>query len=99
MVVDGGAPQVAAASRSLAELGIADVPSAGWPSGWRRSGCPATHPVILPRTSQALYLLQRVRDEAHRFAITYHRQKRSRAMTTSALDGVPGWVRPGERRC
>src|SRR5581483_11482324 len=47
-------------------------------------------PVILPRTSEALYLLQRVRDEAHRFAITYHRQKRSRAMTTSALDGVPG---------
>ncbi len=46
--------------------------------------------MILPRTSEALYLLQRVRDEAHRFAITYHRQKRSRAMTTSALDGVPG---------
>ena len=47
-------------------------------------------PVILPRTSEGLYLLQRVRDEAHRFAITYHRQKRSRAMTASDLDGVPG---------
>jgi excinuclease ABC subunit C len=47
-------------------------------------------PVILPRTSESLYLLQRVRDEAHRFAITYHRQKRSRAMATSVLDGVPG---------
>jgi excinuclease ABC subunit C len=46
--------------------------------------------VILPRASEGLYLLQRVRDEAHRFAITYHRQKRSRAMTTSALDAVPG---------
>jgi excinuclease ABC subunit C len=47
-------------------------------------------PVILPRTSEALYLLQRVRDEAHRFAITFHRQRRSRRMTASALDGVPG---------
>ena len=46
--------------------------------------------MILPRTSEGLYLLQRVRDEAHRFAITYHRQKRSKAMTASALDGVPG---------
>src|SRR5674536_362991 len=47
-------------------------------------------PVILPRTSEGLYLLQRIRDEAHRFAITYHRQQRSRSMTASALDGVPG---------
>ena len=47
-------------------------------------------PVILPRTSQGLYLLQRIRDEAHRFAITFHRQKRGKAMTVSALDGVPG---------
>ncbi len=53
--------------------------SAGWPSGWRRSGCPGEDdPVILPRTSEGLYLLQRVRDEAHRFAITYHRQKRAK---------------------
>jgi excinuclease ABC subunit C len=48
------------------------------------------YPLILPRTSEALYLLQRVRDEAHRFAITYHRQKRSKSMVVSALDGVPG---------
>jgi excinuclease ABC subunit C len=47
-------------------------------------------PVILPRSSEGLYLLQRVRDEAHRFAITFHRQRRSKAMTTSALDGIPG---------
>ena len=59
-------------------------PWSGWPSDSRRSGCPGeAYPVILPRTSEALYLLQRVRDEAHRFAITYHRQKRSKAMTTS----------------
>ena len=64
---------------------------AGWPSGWRRSGCPTTtFPVILPRTSEGLYLLQRVRDEAHRFAITFHRQRRSKRMTASALDNVPG---------
>ena len=48
------------------------------------------YPVILPRTSEGLYLLQRVRDEAHRFAITFHRQRRSKAMTASALDGIPG---------
>ena len=66
-------------------------PSAGWPSAWRRSGCPGdSDPVILPRTSEALYLLQRVRDEAHRFAITYHRQKRSTSMLVSLLDDVPG---------
>ena len=64
---------------------------AAWPSGWRRSGCPArTRPVILPRTSEGLYLLQRVRDEAHRFAITYHRAKRSKALAVSELDSVPG---------
>ena len=63
----------------------------GWPSGSKRCGCPdQPYPVILPRTSEGLYLLQRVRDEAHRFAITYHRQKRSKAMTTSALDGIAG---------
>ena len=48
------------------------------------------HPVILPRASEGLYLLQRLRDEAHRFAITFHRQRRSKAMTTSQLDGIPG---------
>ena len=65
--------------------------SAAWPSGWRRCGCRDDEfPVILPRTSEGLYLLQRVRDEAHRFAITFHRQRRSKRMTTSGLDGVPG---------
>jgi len=91
LVVDGGAPQVAAAAAALAELGIEDVALCGLAKRLEEVWLPGEdQPVILPRTSEALYLLQRVRDEAHRFAITYHRQKRSRAMTTSVLDGVPG---------
>ena len=91
VVVDGGAPQVAAAQAALDELGIDDVALVGlakrleevWVAG-------SDDPVILPRTSEGLYLLQRVRDEAHRFAIAYHRQKRSKTMTASALDGIAG---------
>ena len=91
LVVDGGAPQVAAASRSLAELGIVDVAVCGLAKRMEEVWLPGdTDPVILPRTSEALYLLQRVRDEAHRFAITYHRQKRSTSMLVSLLDDVPG---------
>src|SRR4051794_27332058 len=91
VVVDGGAPQVAAASAALAELGVTEVALCGLAKRLEEVWLPGEdQPVILPRTSEGLYLLQRVRDEAHRFAITYHRQKRSKAMTTSALDGVPG---------
>ncbi|MEU5696236.1 excinuclease ABC subunit UvrC [Actinosynnema sp. NPDC020468] len=91
LVVDGGAPQAAAASDVLAELGITDVAVVGLAKRLEEVWVPGEpDPVILPRTSEALYLLQRVRDEAHRFAITYHRQKRSKRMTTSGLDGVPG---------
>ena len=91
LVVDGGAPQVAAAADALARLGISDVALCGLAKRLEEVWLPGEdQPVILPRTSEGLYLLQRVRDEAHRFAITYHRQKRSKAMTTSALDGVPG---------
>ena len=91
MVVDGGAPQVAAAADALAQLGITDVALCGLAKRLEEVWLPGEEdPVILPRTSEGLYLLQRVRDEAHRFAITYHRQKRSKAMTTSALDDVPG---------
>ena len=91
LVVDGGAPQVAAASRSLDELGIVDVAVCGLAKRMEEVWLPGeTDPVILPRTSEALYLLQRVRDEAHRFAITYHRQKRSTSMLVSLLDDVPG---------
>jgi excinuclease ABC subunit C len=91
LVVDGGAPQVAAAARSLDELGIVDVAVCGLAKRMEEVWMPGeSDPVILPRTSEALYLLQRVRDEAHRFAITYHRQKRSTSMLVSMLDDVPG---------
>jgi excinuclease ABC subunit C len=91
VVVDGGPPQVAGAQRALDELGIDDVPVAGLAKRleevWRPS---QDDPVILPRTSEGLYLLQRVRDEAHRFAITHHRNRRSKSMVESVLDDVPG---------
>jgi excinuclease ABC subunit C len=91
LVVDGGAPQVAAAQAVLDELGIDDVSLVGLAKRLEEVWLPRQpYPVILPRTSEGLYLLQRVRDEAHRFAIAYHRQKRSKAMTVSALDDIPG---------
>ncbi|MEW1959226.1 excinuclease ABC subunit UvrC [Kineococcus sp. NPDC059986] len=91
VVVDGGRPQVEAAARALADVGVVDVALCGLAKRLEEVWLPGEeHPVVLPRTSQGLFLLQRVRDEAHRFAITYHRSKRSKAMTTSALDGVPG---------
>jgi excinuclease ABC subunit C len=91
LVVDGGQPQVEAASAVLAELGVTDVAVCGLAKRLEEVWLPADpDPVILPRTSEGLYLLQRIRDEAHRFAITYHRQKRSKRMTASELDAVPG---------
>jgi excinuclease ABC subunit C len=91
LVVDGGAPQVAAAAEVLGDLGVTDVAVVGLAKRLEEVWLPGEEdPAILPRNSEALYLLQRVRDEAHRFAITYHRQKRSTRMTASALDGVPG---------
>ncbi|MGI5130499.1 excinuclease ABC subunit UvrC [Pseudonocardia sp. CA-107938] len=91
LVVDGGQPQVEAAADVLAELGITDVALCGLAKRLEEVWLPGDpDPVILSRTSEGLYLLQRVRDEAHRFAITYHRQRRSKNMTVSALDGVPG---------
>ncbi|WP_330179928.1 excinuclease ABC subunit UvrC [Nocardia sp. NBC_01503] len=90
-VVDGGAPQVNAAAEILDELGITDVAVIGLAKRLEEVWVPnEPDPVIMPRTSEALYLLQRVRDEAHRFAITFHRSKRSRRMTASVLDTVPG---------
>ena len=90
-MVDGGAPQVAAAQEVLSELGITDVAVCGLAKRLEEVWLPGEEaPAILPRASEALYLLQRVRDEAHRFAITYHRQKRSTRMTSSELDAVPG---------
>ncbi|UGQ10135.1 excinuclease ABC subunit UvrC [Yinghuangia sp. ASG 101] len=91
VVVDGGQPQVAAAARALGDLGIDDVAVCGLAKKLEEVWLPGDDdPVVLPRSSEALYLMQRVRDEAHRFAITYHRKKRSKAMTASALDSVPG---------
>jgi excinuclease ABC subunit C len=90
-VIDGGPAQVAAAVRALDELGIVDVAVCGLAKRLEEVWLPGEDgPVIMPRTSEGLYLLQRVRDEAHRFAITYHRKKRSAALTTSELDAVPG---------
>jgi excinuclease ABC subunit C len=91
VVVDGGQPQVNAVATVLAELGITDVALCGLAKRLEEVWLPGDDfPVILPRTSEALYLLQRVRDEAHRFAITFHRQRRSKRMTASALDNIPG---------
>ena len=91
VVVDGGPPQVAAAQRALDELGVDDVALVGLAKRLEEVWKPGEpDPVIMPRTSEGLYLLQRVRDEAHRFAIAYHRAKRSRSMTRSALEGIPG---------
>jgi excinuclease ABC subunit C len=91
VVIDGGPPQVAAAQRALDELGIDDIAVCGLAKRLEEVWLPGDgDPVILPRTSEGLYLLQRVRDEAHRFAITFHRAKRSKSMTISELDSVPG---------
>jgi excinuclease ABC subunit C len=91
LVVDGGQPQVEAAADVLAGLGVTDVAVCGLAKRLEEVWLPAEpDPVILSRTSEGLYLLQRVRDEAHRFAITYHRQRRSQSMIASELDGVPG---------
>ncbi|HST86585.1 MAG TPA: excinuclease ABC subunit UvrC [Kineosporiaceae bacterium] len=91
VVVDGGAPQVAAAAAVMAELGIVDVALCGLAKRLEEVWIPDDdQPVIMPRSSEGLYLLQRIRDEAHRFAITHHRQRRSTAMTVSELDAVPG---------
>lgn len=91
VVVDGGAPQVAAAHRVLVELGLTDIALCGLAKRMEEVWLPDQEfPLILPRASEALYLLQRVRDEAHRFAITHHRGRRSAAMVESILDQVPG---------
>ena len=98
VVVDGGPLQAEAAARALAELGIDDIAVCGLAKRLEEVWQPGEeYPVILPRSSEGLYLLQRVRDEAHRFAIAYHRAKRSKAATTSVLDDVPG-LGPARRK-
>ena len=91
VVVDGGPPQVEAARAAMAELGIEGVALCGLAKKLEEVWLPDDEdPVILPRTSEGLYLLQRVRDEAHRFAISHHRTRRSKSMVESLLDPIPG---------
>jgi excinuclease ABC subunit C len=90
IVVDGGQPQVNAAARALAELGITDIALCGLAKRLEEVWVPgSSDPLILPRSSEGLYLLQRIRDEAHRFAITFHRSRRSKVMLESILDEIP----------
>lgn len=89
IVVDGGAPQVSAAARALEELGITDIALCGLAKRLEEVWLPhSSDPLIMPRTSEGMYLLQRVRDEAHRFAITFHRSRRSKVMLESVLDEI-----------
>ncbi len=98
VIVDGGKPQLTAARAVLAELGLADIPVAGLAKREEELFVPwAEEPVVLPSGAPSLYLVKRVRDEAHRFAIEYHRELRGKAMTASVLDDVPG-VGPKRRK-
>ncbi|GAA1414227.1 UvrABC system protein C [Glutamicibacter uratoxydans] len=91
VIVDGGPPQVAAAQQALDDLGIDDIPVVGLAKRLEELWLPGDpFPLILPRASAALYLVQRLRDEAHRFAITFHRAKRGKSMLESELDAIPG---------
>jgi excinuclease ABC subunit C len=91
LLIDGGKGQLNVAVRVLEELGLEDICVASLAKRFEEVYLPGRHePVRIARDSEALYLLQQVRDEAHRFAITYHRQLRGKKMTTSLLDGVPG---------
>ncbi|MBF4553574.1 excinuclease ABC subunit UvrC [Corynebacterium suicordis] len=97
-IVDGGLPQVNAAQAVLDELGVTDVTLVGIAKRLEEIWVPGEeYPVIMPRTSDALYLVQYLRDEAHRFAITFHRQQRSSRMRHSALDDIPG-LGPARRK-
>lgn len=97
LVVDGGKPQLTAALNQLAELGL-DIPVCGLAKSDEEIFVPWDDtPVVLPSGSASLYLIKQVRDESHRFAITFHRELRDRAMTVSVLDEVPG-VGPTRKR-
>jgi excinuclease ABC subunit C len=91
LVVDGGQPQVRAAQDALMAVGVSDLPVVGLAKRLEEVWLPDdADPVILPRTSESLYLLQRIRDEAHRTAIGLHRKRRGKRATASALDGITG---------
>jgi RNase adaptor protein for sRNA GlmZ degradation len=98
VIVDGGVGQLNAALEGTRDLAVDDVAFVGLAKRFEELWVPGrSRPVVLPRGSEALYLVQRVRDEAHRFAITYQRTRRSKAVASSALDGVPG-VGPARRK-
>jgi excinuclease ABC subunit C len=98
VIVDGGVGQLNAAIDGVADLPVDDVRFVGLAKRFEELWVPGrSRPVVLPRGSEALYLVQRVRDEAHRFAITYQRNRRSKSVASSALDGVPG-VGPTRRK-
>ena len=91
VIVDGGKGQLSAALEVLDELGVTEVPTVGLAKEREEIFRPGeSEPLLLPRTSQALYLVQRIRDEAHRFAITYHKKLRQKKGMRSLLDEVPG---------
>jgi len=98
VIVDGGPPQLRVAAAVMRELGFSAIPLAALAKREEELFVPGwDDPVVLPGGSPSLYLVKRIRDEAHRFAVEYHRQLRARAMTASALDGIPG-VGPGRKR-
>ena len=98
VIVDGGKGQLSAAVGALSDLGITDVPLSGLAKRFEELYLPnRSAPVVLPRRSQALYLVQRIRDEAHRFAITYHRDVRGKRAMRSELDEIAG-IGPGRKK-
>jgi excinuclease ABC subunit C len=98
LIIDGGKGQLAAVLDVLRDMGLEEIPATGLAKRNEELYVKdMSEPIILPRTSQALYLVQRIRDEAHRFAVTYHRNVRAKAGTRSALDEVPG-VGPKRKR-
>ncbi|NJD64798.1 MAG: excinuclease ABC subunit UvrC [Chloroflexi bacterium] len=91
VIIDGGKGQLGAAVQVMRELGVYQIPAVGLAKRFEELYVPdEVEPVVLPRNSEALYLVQRIRDEAHRFAITYHRQVRAKSSIQSALDTIPG---------
>jgi excinuclease ABC subunit C len=91
VIIDGGKGQLGAAVQAMRELGVYQIPAVGLAKRFEELFvADEDEPVVLPRNSEALYLVQRIRDEAHRFAITYHRQVRAKSSIQSALDTIPG---------
>jgi excinuclease ABC subunit C len=91
LIIDGGRGQLAAVLDVLRDMGLEEIPATGLAKRNEELFVKdMSEPVILPRTSQALYLVQRIRDEAHRFAVTYHRKLRTKGSVQSALDSIPG---------